>query len=105
MSFANFGQDHIFGAVKGISKWKKLSDYTDDEDEKFLKSGWDQATGDGDVIDSYAESLNNGWTAHQVWGFQSVNETRKYARNVVVKKGEKVQRATLFYDYKGPPRA
>lgn len=96
-------EDHIFGSVKGTSKWAKLSSFSDeDEDEKHLKSKWDKATQDDDIIDNYVESHGNGWVARQVWGFQEVNGVRKYARNIVVKKGDKVERVTLIYDYKGP---
>jgi len=97
----NEHEDHIFGAVKGHSKWIKLSALSDsNEDEKFLKSKWNQQTQEGDVIESYAESLSNGWIARQIWGFQDVNGVRKYTRNIVVTKGSEARRATLHYDYK-----
>jgi hypothetical protein len=99
----NQHEDHVFGAVKGRSKWTKLSALSDsDEDDKFLKSKWDQQTQEGDVIESYAESLSNGWIARQVWGFQDINGVRKYTRNIVVKKGSETQRVSLHYDYKAP---
>jgi hypothetical protein len=94
-------EDHIFGAVKGTSKWIKLSDLSDsDADEAFLKKEWDEATTQGEVIDSYVESVGNGWTARQIWGFSTVDGVRKYTRRVVVKKGDKVQRERLIYDFK-----
>jgi hypothetical protein len=117
-------QDHIFGHVKGknnhkfktfllwfsdcailgYSQWLKLSDLSDsDEDEKFLKEGWND---EADYIESYVESQGNGWTARQIWGFKNVQSegktVRKYARNVVVKKGKDVRRAHLYYNYLGP---
>ena len=99
-------EDHIFGAVRGKNKWTKISDYKDDdEDDKYLKSGWDKGTQGGDLIEGIVESLKNGWTARQVWGFQEVNGVRKYARNIVVEKGDQKRIVTLFYDYKGPQNA
>jgi hypothetical protein len=96
-------EDHIFGPVKGITKWAKLSELKDDDpDEAFLKKGWSQSTIEADeVINSYAESLKNGWNATQIWGFAVVNDEYRYVRNVVVKKGDKVIRARLVYDFKG----
>jgi hypothetical protein len=99
-------EDHIFGAVKGTTKWLKPSDLKDaDEDEAFLKTGWDEATLKGELVDSYVESVNNGWTARQVWGFAVVDGpdgkgVRKYVRAVVVTKGDKTQRQRLVYDFK-----
>ena len=98
-------EDHIFGAVKGTTKWISLSSLKDeDEDEAHLKKGWDAGTQAGDVVDSYVESLKNGWTARQVWGFQDVENDgksqRMYVRKVVVKKADKTIRAKLVYDFK-----
>jgi len=99
-------EDHIFGAVKGNTKWVKPSDLKDaDEDEAFLKTGWDEATLGGELVDSYVESVSNGWTARQVWGFADVDgpdgkAVRKYVRHVVVKKGDKARRERLVYDFK-----
>ncbi|KAE9986332.1 hypothetical protein Vi05172_g287 [Venturia inaequalis] len=95
-------EDHIFGAVKGITTWEKLSELKDsDPDEAFLKQGWSPSTVEKDeVIKSYAESLKNGWNATQIWGFAVVNDEYRYVRNVVVKKGSKTIRARLVYDYK-----
>lgn len=100
-------EDHIFKRVKGNSKWAKLSEVSDDDkdDEKHLKAKWDKGTQDSEIVDNYVESQGNGWVARQLWGFQEVNGVRKYARNIVVKKGPQVERITLIYDYKGPNNA
>jgi len=55
---------------------------------------------DEEAIDSYVESVNNGWTARQIWGFADIDGTRRYVRRVVVKKGPKVQRQRIVYDFK-----
>lgn len=98
-------EDHVFGAVKGRTKWIKLSELKDDGgDEAFLKKYWDDSEKDGEFVDSYVESQGNGWTAHQVWGFSEVQsggqKMRKYIRYVVVRKKDEVRRARLIYDFK-----
>lgn len=54
-------KDGIFGSVKGKSRWVALKDVDDDD---FIKTGWENA--DGDFVQSYVESKDNGWTANQV---------------------------------------
>jgi len=100
-------EDHVFGHVVGVTKWVKLADFSDtDADQAFLKKDWDAETAAGELVDSYVESTKNGWTAHQVWGFQDVpvegSTQRRYVRNVVVKKGDKTIRAKLIYDFHTP---
>lgn len=56
-------KDGIFGSVKGKSRWVKLDDVDDDE---FLKKGFEDM--EGEHIQAYAESNDNGWTANQVSG-------------------------------------
>lgn len=84
-------EDHIFGHVVGTTKWIKLDGLNDaDADEAFLKKDWDTETAAGDLVDSFVENSKNGWTARQIWGFQTVQvegqPQRRYVRNVVVKK-------------------
>lgn len=62
-------KDGIFGAVKGRSRMLKLTELADDttpdaEDRKWLSEGWEDAA--GDFIQSWAESVTNGWNANQV---------------------------------------
>lgn len=94
--------DHVFGHVKGKTSWITVAQLSDtDEDEAFLKSKWLPETANGDAVDSYVESIGNGWTARQIWGFQEKNGVRKYSRNICVRKGKDVKRVTLHYDYQG----
>ncbi|KAF2436499.1 hypothetical protein EJ08DRAFT_602467, partial [Tothia fuscella] len=84
-------EDHVFGAVKGHTKWIKIADLKDnDADEAYLKKGWAQETLDDEAIDAYVESVGNGWTARQIWGFEDVDvggkKERRFVRHVVVKK-------------------
>ncbi|KAL6415868.1 hypothetical protein AUP68_00073 [Ilyonectria robusta] len=94
--FDNIMRDHsdwIFGAVKGLSRWVSL----DEIEDEFLKKDW-LVEGEGKtLIFNYAESQGNGWDATQVWGFQTVNNERRYCRRVLVTKGKK--RATVFFVY------
>ncbi len=53
--------DGIFGSVKGKSRWVKLSDVDEDE---FIKTGFDDL--EGEHVQAYVESKDNGWTANQV---------------------------------------
>jgi len=98
-------EDHIFGAVKGRSKWVKVADFKDDDtDDAYLKKGWSQESLDDEVVDSYVESIKNGWTAHQVWGFEEIEvegkKQRMYVRHVVVKKKAETIHARLVYEFK-----
>jgi hypothetical protein len=99
----NEHEDHIFGHVKGITTWQKLSELKDDdEDEAFLKKGWAADIIETDeVIKAVANSVKNGWSSTQIWGFEVVEGERRYVRHVVVKKDDKTIRARLVYDYKG----
>jgi hypothetical protein len=88
--------------VVGYAQWTTLADLKDaDEDEKFLKADW---LDEPDHVESYVESVDNGWVARQIWGFAEVRSegqtVRKYVRRVVVKKGKDVKRARLVYDHK-----
>ncbi|CAF9910583.1 hypothetical protein IMSHALPRED_009244 [Imshaugia aleurites] len=90
-------EDKIFGKVKGRSRWIKLKDVDDDD---FLKTGYDDM--EGEHVQALAESIGNGWTADQVWGFEEVEGKRHYVRHTVVRKGDDWKQARLVYDYKGP---
>lgn len=89
--------DHIFGKVKGRSRWVKVAEVEDPR----LKKGWLPETLEDETVESNVTSVGNGWVAKQVWGFQEKNGKRHYARNVVVTKGKDRKEATLFYDYVG----
>ena len=71
----------------------------DVDGDDFLKTGFDDM--EGEHVQALAESIDNGWTADQVWGFEKVNGERRYVRHVIVKKGEDWKMARLVYDYKG----
>lgn len=41
------------------------------------------------------------WCLGQVWGFEVIDEKRRYVRHVVVRKGDDWKQARLVYDYQG----
>ena len=75
-------------------RWVKLADVKDD----YLKQGWESP--DGDFIESYVESVTDTWTALQIYGIAEVDGVRRHVRRVVTKKGSKVERIRLIYDWK-----
>ncbi|KAK8203923.1 hypothetical protein IWZ01DRAFT_486352 [Phyllosticta capitalensis] len=112
--------DHVFGTVRGRSRWTTLSKIGDDyavgdlagkdvakerdEDVAFMKEGeWDESVTakGGEVVESWVESVDKGWMAWQIWGFELVDGVRRYVRHVVVrgKGGKGVKRVRLVYDW------
>ena len=93
--------DWMFGSVRGQSRWVGPAAIED----AFLAKGWlegdDEKAGPaGEThIFSFVQSLDNGWTATQVWGFQEVSGERRYTRNIVVAKGSDRVQIRLVYDY------
>jgi len=94
--------DWLFGHVKGQSRWIKTEEISDN----FLKSGWlegeEEKTGPNGESHflSHVESLDNGWTATQIWGFKTDKDgKRRYARNVVIAKGSERVELQLWYDF------
>jgi hypothetical protein len=95
--------DFIFGPTKEKTEWIKLSDLSDtDEDDKYLKTGFDAETEAGEVINATIESVGAGWVGRQVWGFATVDGVRKHVRHITVRKGDKVVRLKMINDYEGP---
>ncbi|KAK5124105.1 hypothetical protein LTR85_001808 [Meristemomyces frigidus] len=86
----------IWGQVKGMARFLKISELEDD----YLKEGWSQDCIDGEIIDSVNESVGNGWKALQVYGFADVDGQRKHVRRVVTTKGKQVEKIRLVYDWK-----
>ena len=87
--------DWLFGAVKGSSRLVSLDEF----DDAFLKTGWEGADEAKAFIVSHVESQGNGWVATQIWGFKVTDGVRRYARNILVTKGDKRVEMRLYYDY------
>ena len=88
----------LTGGLKGTTEKRCI-------DDAFLARGWlegdDEKAGPaGEThILSFVQSLDNGWTATQVWGFQEVSGERRYTRNIVIAKGSERVEIRLVYDY------
>ena len=71
--------------------------------EGLLKNGWTQDVVEADeLIDALVESLNHGWVARLIWGFEEINGERRFVRRTVVTKGEQVRNLRMVFDFKGP---
>ncbi|KAI8957803.1 hypothetical protein F5Y11DRAFT_338343 [Daldinia sp. FL1419] len=109
--------DWLFGHVRGRSKWigpEELAAHVGPEGEArktgvveddFAARDWlegDEEKGgpQGEThILNHVESLDAGWTALQVWGFQNVGGERRYVRNVVVAKDGTFVNFKMVYDW------
>lgn len=76
--------DWLFGKVQGRSEWLTGAPLADKVGEPYLANGWEE--GMTEWIHAYVESLDSGWTAEQVWGFQVVGGERRHVRNTIIKK-------------------
>lgn len=110
-------KDKIFGLCNGRSRYSSnqsvelVEQYTP-EQEAFLrgKTAKDLKTAtqfdSGDCLHSYVKNIDKGygWTAEQIWGFETIGGKRYHTRRVVIKSadGKKSQIARLVYDYQGP---
>lgn len=95
----------VFGAVIGQSKRLKVGEV----DDEFLKSGWtEDAVEDGLILAvARSDTAKSGmeWTAEQTWGFEVLNDERRYARHVKFTSSNKKDGPIfkhLYYDYIGP---
>ncbi|EGE00299.1 hypothetical protein TMEN_2520 [Trichophyton mentagrophytes] len=123
--------DHIFGSVRGQTRFigsKKDGSKTvpdleiqtkvgkEEEDAGVAKffngdvladgsasDGWavDESEGSEPFLQSWVESVDNGWTAEQVWGFEVINGARYYTRRIVVAKNGVCSKVRLVYGYIG----
>lgn len=88
-------EDTFFGKLRGRSRYVRLAEVEDE----YLKAGWlDEG---GEFIETYVESVGDGWTATQIWGFAELGGKRYYVRRTCTAKGGKSKRARLVYDYVG----
>ncbi|KAA8894267.1 hypothetical protein FN846DRAFT_431467 [Sphaerosporella brunnea] len=92
--------DHIFGNIVGKSRRLGLEDVEDE----FLKTGWLLEEGsEASFVESFVVSGEHGWTAQQIWGFEEIDDEKKYVRHLKFTKGsDKVLTKKLVYDYIGP---
>jgi hypothetical protein len=94
--------DWLFGNVRGQSRWIAAEEIKDPFLAKgpWLEGDEEKAGPNGEThMLSYVESLDNGWTATQIWGFKIINGERKYVRNILIAKGDKRVELVMVYDY------
>lgn len=109
--------DRIFGNVQGRSRLFTLSDdkhfepcepYSTADLEflqgKHLKDGTTNSNFlELESLQSYVKNQDQGygWTAEQIWNFETVNGKRYHTRRVVARDatGQKSERVRLVYDY------
>lgn len=93
-------KNKIWGEVRGRSRYATL----DQIEEAWLTEGWDETcTGQGEIVEGYVESVKDGWTAYQIWGFAVVEGQRRHVRRILAKrKGWKDEKVRMVYDWKGP---
>jgi len=95
-------KDDLFGFVVSKSCRLDVADITD----PYLKGEWTLDTVKDAAIHTIANSdtKNSGltWTADQIWGFETVNDERRYTRRVKFnhKDGEEIHEVRLVYDFK-----
>jgi len=95
-------EDHIFGKLKGKSRWLNL----DSVEDEWLKEGW--LTGDeekggpgGEIfVESYVDA-DKGWIGDQIWGFAIIDGKRYYTRRVKITKGDEVRKIRMVYNWGG----
>ncbi|KAI1653054.1 hypothetical protein F4813DRAFT_376074 [Daldinia decipiens] len=109
--------DWLFGRVRGRTRWVGPEDLAahvgpDGEarrtgvvQDDFAARDWLEGEGEkggplGEThMLNHVESLDAGWTALQVWGFQNVGGERRYVRNVVVAKNGTFVNFKMVYDW------
>ncbi|KAF2705158.1 hypothetical protein K504DRAFT_440126 [Pleomassaria siparia CBS 279.74] len=104
--------DHVFGEMMGKSRWSSTSRVLEEnvgtgkkgyeeDDARFLCEGWLEESAQGEVVESWVNNEKAGWTGWQVWGFAEVDgqEGRWLVRRFVVRKGERVERIRLVYEW------
>nr|POE49568.1 hypothetical protein CFP56_50485 [Quercus suber] len=99
-------QNRIWGQVKGLAQMGRRTEkfrlqygfatLADLPDDDYLKQDWDSDK----FIVSDIKSATDTWTAYQVLGFAVVDGKRRHVRRVVGRKGDKVERIRLIYDWK-----
>lgn len=99
--------DHMFGELKGKSRWIETGSAEWAALDGFMKENWlegeaENAGPKGERhVHSFVVNEERGWTAEQIWGFAIVAGERYYARRIVVAKGDTVLKVMLVYDWQG----
>ncbi|KAJ6111032.1 hypothetical protein N7486_003267 [Penicillium sp. IBT 16267x] len=86
----------IFGNMRVRSRFSTPNDV-----EAVLRdrSGSGECDWEGEVIE--IEVVTTGWNSITIWGFTTIDGTRRYIRRSVAKKGEEEKVVQLVYDWVG----
>jgi len=96
--------DHIFGHLKGKSRWLNPADVPDEwMKEDFLTADEEKGGPNGELfVESYVENEEKGWTGDQIWGFAVIDGVRYYVRRVTIVKGDTTLKVRLVYNWYAP---
>ncbi|KAL2005636.1 hypothetical protein VTN00DRAFT_10129 [Thermoascus crustaceus] len=91
--------------VRRFLRGEILPDGTETEgflvEEAKEGDGVELGEGEGIWVQSWVKNKDVGWTAEQVWGFETINGERRYTRRVVVAKDGQYQLGRLVYTFLG----
>ncbi|KAF7160310.1 hypothetical protein CNMCM5623_005830 [Aspergillus felis] len=87
--------------VKQFLRGEILIDGSPSEGFLVDNVGEEYGEGEGLFLQSFVVNQDDGygWTAEQVWGFETINGQRYHTRRVVVAKGGEFKMARLVYTY------
>ncbi|KAA8649898.1 hypothetical protein EYZ11_001153 [Aspergillus tanneri] len=85
--------------VKKFLRGEILVDGSETEGFLVEEQGEEYGEGQGLWLQNFVRNEESGWTAEQIWGFETVNGQRYYTRRVVVAKGDKVEMARFVYTF------
>lgn len=88
-------RDWIFGEIQGYGCWLKLTELEDE----YLKSGWIEESKEDKFIVEYTENHTSRWAVHHIWGFQMIEEERRFCRKAFVEKDGRRINFRIVYDY------
>jgi len=84
-----------------LGQSRRVADLSSIDDE-YLAKDWDQEGVKEGVVESYVVNEEKGWSARQIWGFEVLNEEKRYVRHLKFQKDDVLLLRKLVYDYVGP---
>lgn len=85
--------------VKKFLRGEILADGSASEGFTVDNVGEEYGEGEGLWLQSFVVNQDSGWTAEQIWGFETINGKRYYTRRVAVAKDGKFLLGRLVYDF------
>jgi hypothetical protein len=98
--------DFLLGNYLGKMGWSTMTRVGEEMDsaaQEFLRNdgGWSADDSEMCVRLLTHSTKKDGWMSEHVWGFELVDNGRRYTRRVAVQKDGKLETARLVYDYLG----